>query len=83
MRHEKSFVLRFSLVADIPDDRLEDDEFDETEWLNEWEIVLKPGLIRAIFSHLRSFKAWEAHVRNRGVSPLDEVEVVVTRSYES
>ncbi|HUI27218.1 MAG TPA: hypothetical protein VL403_14140 [Candidatus Kryptonia bacterium] len=82
MTQEKSFTLRFSLVAQIPDDRRDDEDFDEAQWLNEWEAQLKPGLIRAVFNHLRSFDAWEAHVRNRGVSPVDEIEIVVTRSFE-
>lgn len=81
MRQTKTFTLRFSLVAEIPDHRLEDDDFDEAEWLNEWDVRLKPGLVRAVFTHLRSFENWEAHIRNRGVSPGDEIEVVVTRSY--
>jgi len=82
MKQEKSFTLRFSLVADIPDELLERDDFDEAEWLAEWEAQLKPGLVRAVFKHLRSFEGWEAHARNRGISPVDEIEVVVTRSYE-
>lgn len=82
MTPEKSFNLRFSLAAEIPDALLDDDEFDENSWLAEWETVLKPRLIRLLFSELRSFPHWEVRVRNRGISPEDEVEVVVTRKFE-
>lgn len=80
---ENTFTLRFSLTADIPAALWEDDDFEEDEWLNEWEVAIKPGLIRAVFTHLRSFPSWEAHVRNRGISPLDEIEIVVQRSFSA
>jgi hypothetical protein len=79
--NERSFNVRFSVSADIPDALWQDDDFDEDAWLNEWEVSIKPGLIRAIFAHVRSFANWEAHIRNRGMSPLDEIEIVVRRSY--
>jgi hypothetical protein len=78
---DKTFVLRFSLTANIPDALWEDENFEEDEWRGEWEGAIKPGLIRAIFSHLRSFPNWEAHVRNRGISPLDEIEIVLERNF--
>jgi hypothetical protein len=77
---EKPFNIRFSLTASIPDALWDDEDFEEDSWLQEWEVSIKPGLIRAIFSHLRSFPNWEAHIRNRGVSPLEEIEVVVQRN---
>ena len=80
---EKTFNIRFSLTADIPAGLWEDETFDEEEWLHEWEVAIKPGLIRAIFSHLRSFPNWESHVRNRGISPLDEIEIVAQRSFDT
>jgi len=79
--NEKSFTLRFSLTAAIPDTLLEDDDFEEDDWLNDWEAQIKPGLIRAVFAHLRSFPEWDAHIRNRGISPLDEIEIVVERRF--
>jgi hypothetical protein len=79
--NEKTFNIRFSVSADIPDALWEDDTFEEDSWLHEWEVGIKPGLVRAIFSHLRSFPNWEAHIRNRGMSPLDEIEIVVQRRY--
>jgi len=80
-RNERPFTLRFSLTADVPDALLADDDFEEDAWLNEWELSIKPGLIRAVFTHLRSFPNWQAHVRNRGISPLDEIEIVVARRF--
>jgi hypothetical protein len=78
---EKNFTIRFSLTATIPAALWEDDDFEEDEWLNEWEARIKPGLIRAVFAHLRSFPDWQAHIRNRGISPLDEIEIVVERQF--
>jgi hypothetical protein len=78
---EKVFNIRLSISASIPPELLESDDFDDTAWLNEWEVGIKPGLIRALFSHLRSFPDWKVHIRNRGLSPLDEIEVVMQRSY--
>lgn len=78
---DKSFTLRFSLSATIPDALWDSDDFEEDDWLNEWEAQVKPGLIRAVFAHLRSFPKWEAHIRNRGISPLDEIEIAVERSF--
>ncbi len=77
---EKTFTLRFTLTADIPAALWEDEDFDENGWLDEWEMAIKPGLLRAVFAHLRSFPDWHAHIRNRGISPLDEIEVVVQRN---
>jgi hypothetical protein len=77
---EKTFTLRFSLFADIPNELWEDEDFEEDAWLDEWEAGIKPGLIRAIFSHLRSFPGWQARIRNRGISPADEIEIVLTRA---
>jgi hypothetical protein len=76
---EKTFNLRFSLTAEIPAELWEDDDFEEEAWLAEWEGRVKPGLVRAVFAYLRSIDNWEAHVRNRGLSPADEIEVVMTR----
>lgn len=76
---ERTFLLRFSLQAEIPEALLERDDFEEDAWLDEWEVGIKPRLIRAAFSELRAAPGWTAHVRNRGISPLDEIEVVVTR----
>ena len=82
MRDEATFVLRFSLGADIPERLLESDDFDETAWRREWESAVKPGLLREVFRYLRSVPGWSCHVRNRGVSADDEVEIVVERDLD-
>ena len=79
---EKSFTLRFSLAADIPEALWEDEDFEEEEWLSDWEGAIKPGLIRTVFAYLRSFPEWEARIRNRGISPLDEIEIVMQRQLD-
>lgn len=81
MTSERTFNLRFSLTAEIPQALFDDDDFDETAWLAEWENGVKPRLIRLLFSELRSFPQWEARIRNRGIPTEDEIEVVVTRKY--
>jgi ribosomal protein L11 methylase PrmA len=79
--NERTFTIRFSLSAVIPDALWNDDRFEEDEWLKEWETQLKPALIRTVFTHLRSFPNWQAHIRNRGISPEDEIEIVVERCF--
>ncbi len=79
---ETTFTLRFSLTAEIPEALSEDDDFDEDQWLNEWEVAIKPGLIRACVLASPVLSQLEAHVRNRGVSPLEEIEVVVQHTFE-
>jgi hypothetical protein len=77
---ERTFCLRFSLSAEISEEAWEEEDFEGDEWLNEWEIKIKPGLIRTVFTYLRTFPGWECHIRNRGVSPLDEVEIVLKKT---
>jgi hypothetical protein len=77
---ERTFLLRFSLSAEIPAEAWEDEDFEGTEWLDEWEVRVKPGLIRTVFSYLRTFEGWNCHIRNRGVSPVDEIEVVMEKT---
>lgn len=78
---QEGFLLRFSLEVEISDERLEDDDFDEGVWRAEWERELKPRLLRAVFDALRESPQWASHVRNRGISSEDEVEVVLRRTY--
>lgn len=78
---EHTFLLRFSLSADIPAEAWEDEDFEGNEWLDEWEGQIKPGLVRAVFSYLRQFPGWNFHLRNRGASPLHEIEIVVKREW--
>jgi hypothetical protein len=78
---ESTFLLRFSVRAVVPDALLDDDDFDEREHLVEWEQRVKPAVVRAVFEALRAHLEWSAHVRNRGASVEDEIEIVVERSY--
>src|SRR6185295_7409341 len=78
---ERTFNLRLSIVGEFDDAAAEDEALDGDRWLEEWEAAMKPGLIRAVFAYLRTFPAWHARVRNRGIAPTDEVEIVLTRRF--
>jgi hypothetical protein len=80
VREEKVFTLRFTLEAAFADD-YEGTE-DEYTWLNEWEHRLKPALLKLIFDTLRKDSAWKAHIRNRGASSLDEIEIVLVKEFK-
>ncbi len=76
---EKTFTFRFSLDAAFPEDY--DGDADNHAWLQEWEKQIKPELLKVIFDSLRRHHAWEVHVRNRGISPLDEIEVAMEKDF--
>ena len=78
-RDGHTFNLRFSVSAHIPVESWDDEDFEGDEWLNEWEGLVKPGLVREVFTYLRKFEGWNCHIRNRGVSPTDEIEIVVRK----
>ncbi len=78
-QEEQAFTLRFSLEASFPDD-YEGDE-DEKAWLHEWESQIKPQMVKSIFESLRRNPGWSSHIRNRGASPTDEIEIVLTRDF--
>ena len=78
-REEHTFRLRFSLSTDIPMEAWDEEDFEGNEWLNEWEVQIKPGLVRNVFSYLRTFEGWTSHIRNRGMSPLEEIEIVMKK----
>ena len=78
-REEKTFNLRFALEAKFPDD-YEGDE-DGQMWVKEWEQRLKPELVKLVFDYLRRHPAWTVHVRNRGASSLDEIEIAMERAF--
>jgi hypothetical protein len=78
-REEKEFILRFSLEAHFPEDY--EGEEDGSAWLKEWETAMKPELLKLIFSSLRSRPHWEAHVRNRGASAENEIEIVMMKNF--
>lgn len=79
---ERTFMLRFSLSVEIAPAAWDDEDFEGDAWLGEWEAGIKPGLIREVFGYLRKFEGWTCHVRNRGVSATDEIEIVMTRTVE-
>src|SRR5688572_21256949 len=79
LQEEKTFVLRINLEAMFSDDYEGND--DEYAWLRDWELRIKPHLIRVLFESLRQYPAWEVHVRNRGKSPTDEIEVAMSRDF--
>lgn len=76
-QEEKEFTLRFSLEAHFPDTY--EGEEDHYGWLKEWETKLKPEVLKIVFASLRQHSAWTAHVRNRGVSSDNEIEIVLRR----
>jgi hypothetical protein len=76
---ERDFNFRISLEAHFPEE-YEGTE-DEYAWLREWEAHMKPQLIKQLFDSLRQFPSWKAHVRNRGKSPQEEIEIALVRDF--
>jgi hypothetical protein len=67
-QEEKTFTLQFSLEASFPDDY--EGEEDNQAWM-----------LKALFESLRQHRSWQTHVRNRGKSPADEIEIVLARDF--
>ncbi len=80
-QEEKTFCLRVTLEASFPDDY--DGEEDESNWIREWEVRMKPQLIKSVFDALRQQSGWSSHVRNRGISPTDEIEIVLSKDFSA
>lgn len=78
-QEEKTFTLRFTLEASFPDDY--DGDEDSRAWVREWEALIKPDILKQVFDSLRRQPGWTSHIRNRGASPADEVEVVLARDF--
>jgi hypothetical protein len=78
-QEEKTFTLRFSLEASFPEDY--DGDEDRLAWVREWEAHMKPQVLKQVFESLRQSPRWTSHIRNRGVSPTNEIEIVVARDY--
>ena len=76
-QEDKAFNLRFHLEANFPES-YEGDE-DNFGWLHDWETRVKPDLLKVVFSELRKYPSWSAHVRNRGMAATDEVEIALVR----
>ncbi len=78
-QEEHGFSLRFSLEASFPEDY--DGEQDNRAWVQEWEGLIKPHVLKTLFESLRQHPGWNAHIRNRGISPDQEIEIVLTRDF--
>ena len=78
-QEEKTFTIRFTLEASFPDDYNGDE--DERNWVREWEARIKPQLLKSVFESLRKHEGWASHIRNRGVSPADEIEIVLAKDF--
>lgn len=78
-QEEKEFRLRFSLEVRFPDEY--DGEEDDYAWVREWEQRVKPELLKVVFDSLRRHAAWTVHVRNRGLSPHDEIEIAMVKDW--
>lgn len=78
-QEEKTFSLKFTLEASFPDDY--EGEDDSRAWVREWEARIKPEVLKRVFEALRQHPGWTSHIRNRGLSPADEVEVVLARDF--
>ena len=77
LTEEKIFNLRLNLEVAFPDEY--DGDEDRHAWLWEWADGMKGEVIKAVFAALRRHPSWTAHVRNRGVSAEDEIEIVVAK----
>jgi hypothetical protein len=78
-REEKTFVLRFSLEARFPENY--EGEEDDYDWLKRWEGEIKPEILKSIFTLLRRHPDLKTHVRNRGISAEDEIEIVIEKDF--
>lgn len=78
-QEEKTFTVRFSLEARFPDEYEGDD--DAHAWLGDWDARVRPEVLKSIFSTLRKFPSWSAHVRNRGMAPTEEVEIAMVKDF--
>jgi len=78
-QEEHTFTLRFSLEASFSDEY--EGEQDHKAWVQEWEALIKPQVLKTVFESLRQHPGWNAHIRNRGVSPAQEIEIVLSRDF--
>ncbi len=78
---EKTFTLRFNLVAEFPEDYEGDD--DAYAWLHDWETRMKPELLKTVVASLRAHPSWSVHVRNRGMVATDEVEIALEKTFST
>ena len=74
-REEKTFTINVRLSATF-DEGYEGD-MDGLVWIERFDRVIRPRLIKAVFQALRSEPSFEAIAGNRGQSPADALEVNV------
>ncbi len=80
-QEESSFSLRITLEASFPEEY--DGSLDNHAWVREWEAQIKPELLKAVFDTIRRHPRWSSHVRNRGRSPQDEIEIVLAKDFST
>ena len=78
-QEETTFTLRFHVEAQFPEEY--DGDEDAHAWVHDWDTLIKPAIIQSVFNALRNVPAWSAHVRNRGLSTTDEVEIALTKVF--
>ena len=78
-QEEKTFTFRFSLEAKFPEDY--EGREDEYAWLHDWEARMKPELLKHIVDSLRQYPSWNVHVRNRGKSSTEEIEIAMEKDF--
>lgn len=78
---EKTFNLRFTLVAGFPEEY--DGDEDGYAWVHDWETRIKPELIKTVVASLRAHPSWSVHVRNRGMAATDEVEIALKKTFST
>jgi hypothetical protein len=81
VHEEKTFTLRFNLEAIFPEQY--DGDEDDYAWLRDWEARVKPELLKIIFDSLRHYPSWTVHIRNRGISPEDEIEIAMVKDFST
>jgi hypothetical protein len=80
-QEDKTFIFKFHLEAQFPEDY--DGDEDNHVWAQDWEKRMKPELTKLIFDFLRRHSSWTVYVRNRGISPLDEIEVAMIKDFSN
>jgi len=80
-QEDKTFIFKLHMEAKFPEDY--DGDEDNHAWVQDWEKRMKPELTKLIFEFLRRHSAWTVHVRNRGISPLDEIEIAMIKDFSN
>jgi len=78
---EKTFNLRFHLEAQFTEEY--DGDEDAHAWEYDWDTRIKPEIIKAVFEALRNAPSWSSHIRNRGKSSADEIEIAMMKVFDN